>query len=219
MRKCHVVELDTVPYLQGLEVQKKVFDKVKNDGLSGVFIMLRHHPVVTVGRAGGWENMLIPREEFTRRGIEVYETNRGGNITYHGPGQLVGYPVLNLNHWQKDVHWYVRNIEQVIINTLKGYGVEAGRKPEYTGVWVGDKKITAIGISVKNWITMHGFAFQVKAQDIHNFTLINPCGITEFGVVALDELAGGIDFPDVAAAVKKNFSEVFDCELIMDDIT
>lgn len=214
-----MVELDIVPYRQGLELQTRIFDLVKGSALPGVLLLLQHSPVVTIGKAGGWDNMLVSREDFRSQGIEIYETSRGGNITYHGPGQLVGYPILNLDYWQKDVHWYLRNLEQVIINTLRVFGVEAGRKPKYTGVWVGDRKIAAIGVSVRNWITTHGFALQITTENLHHFNLINPCGITRFGVAALEELVPGVCFGEVAEAVKAGFSEVFACQLTAMDIT
>lgn len=214
MTKCYVVEAqDKISYWEGLELQNLALNRVRALNLPGILILLQHKPVVTIGRAGGWDNLLAAPEKFKQLGIEIHESDRGGNVTYHGPGQLVGYPVLNLAHWQKDLHWYLRSLEQVIINTLHGYGITAGRKREYTGVWVKDKKITAIGISVKNWITRHGFAFQITREKIEHFKLINPCGITDFGVVSLEELLPRVDFEKAVLDVQANFARVFGCTL------
>jgi len=205
---------DKISYKEGLELQNQVFKKVKNNNLPGILILQQHNPVITIGRAGGWENLRVSLEEYKRLGIEIHETNRGGNVTYHRPGQRVGYPILNLSYWKKDLHWYLRSIEQVIINTLQSYGLKkVGRKQKYTGVWVGDKKIAAIGIAVKNWITMHGFAFQITKEKMDHFKLINPCGITEFGVVSLEELLNKVNFNKVVRDIKNNFKKVFECTL------
>ena len=209
-RRCFVVNLKgLIGYGEGLVLQEKAFDKVVSGKADGILLLLEHKPVFTIGRSGGKENLLVDESYLKTAGIELYETNRGGNITYHGPGQIVAYPIFDLKNWKKDLPWYVTCLEEVIINVLKDYGIKAGRKPKYRGVWVGDKKIAAIGIAVAKWITTHGFAFNVKVNKDH-FNLINPCGITEFSVVSLDDFVKDVNFDEVMEKVKDNFSVVFD---------
>jgi lipoyl(octanoyl) transferase len=145
-------------------------------------------------------------------GVAFVETGRGGNITCHNPGQLVGYPILNLSRWQEDVHWYVRQLEEVLIRTLADFGVEAGRKARYTGVWVGNQKIAAMGVSVRHWITGHGFALNVS-NDLELFRSIVPCGIDEFGVTSLQALGMTADPSLVKDPLIKKFREVFEAEI------
>lgn len=210
---CRILELGTISYDRGLTIQHEITDRVKEGWAPGAILLLQHTPVFTIGRLGGRENILISHERLREKNIDLRETNRGGNVTYHGPGQIVGYPILNLKYWTKDVRLYMYNLEDVIIKTLKQFGVESGRKSQYRGVWVGDRKITAVGVSVKSWITMHGFAFQITKESSENFRFINPCGISEFGVVSLEEFIPGIKVEDVIPVLKKEFSEVFFCNL------
>jgi len=217
MKKCYLVEFDRlINYREGLEIQESAFNIVKESEIDGIILLLQHNPVFTIGRDGGENNILISRERINKLGIEIYETNRGGNVTYHGPGQLVAYPILNLKKIKKDVHWYIRQLEEVVIQTLKTYGIIAGRKDKYTGVWVGDTKITAIGVHVKRWITMHGFAFNICVNKDH-FRLINPCGITEFGIASLNDFVEGVKYSDILMRIEKKFEEVFDIKLIKDN--
>lgn len=210
---CRILELGTISYDRGVTIQNEIANQVKEGRFPGAILLLQHTPVFTIGRAGGRENILISHERLREKNIELYETNRGGNVTYHGPGQIVGYPILNLKYWGKDVRLYMYNLEEVIIKTLKRLGVESGRKSQYRGVWVGDRKIAAVGVNVKNWITMHGFSFQITKESSENFGFINPCGITEFGVVSLEEFIPDIKVEDVIPVLKKEFSEVFFCIL------
>lgn len=213
MNNCYVIKIDKpVGYAEGLEIQQRTFNLVKEKQMDGIILFLQHKPVITIGSSGGKENLLVSKERLDALGIELFQTRRGGNITYHGQGQLVAYPILNLNKFKKDAHWYLRQLEEVIIRTLKTYGIIAGRKPKYTGVWVEDSKIAAIGVYVKRWITMHGFAFNLFVNKEH-FSFINPCGITEFGVASLDDYIEEIDYDDVVNRVKNKFKEVFDMEL------
>lgn len=214
MANCYVIEVDRlVSYEDGLELQQKAFNFVKKTEIDGVLLLLQHKPVITVGASGGKDNLLIPRENLEALGIDFYESKRGGNITYHGPGQLVGYPIMKLEKFNKDVHWYLNQLEEVIIETLKIYGINAGRKLKYTGVWVENSKIAAIGVYVKRWITMHGFSFNISINKSH-FALINPCGITEFGVASLNDYLLEIDYNHIINSIKKSFEEVFNTNLI-----
>ncbi len=217
MRKCYAISFnDLIGYSEGLEIQQKAFNVVKENDLDGIVLFLQHKPVITIGSNGGEDNLLVGKERLNKVGIELYETNRGGNITYHGPGQMVVYPILNLNKFKKDSHWYLRQLEEVIIQTLKTYDIEAGRKPKYTGVWVEDKKITAIGVRIKRWITMHGLAFNLSVNKDH-FRLINPCGITDFGVTSLNDFLREVSYEDLLKRVREKFEEVFQVSLEVDD--
>jgi len=209
-RRCFVVEFkEPLGYGDGLTFQERAFEKVSAGEADGILLLLEHKPVFTVGRSGGRENLLVDERVLEAYGIELYETNRGGNITYHGPGQIVAYPIFNLSKWKKDLPWYVSCLEEVVIQVLKDYNIKAGRKPKYRGVWVADKKIAAIGIAADRWITMHGFAFNVRVDKSH-FELINPCGIKEFSVASLDDYVEDVDFREVVKKTREKFSLVFE---------
>lgn len=208
MRKGEVLKLGIVPYMEGKEIQLKAFERVKKGETDGILILLQHPPVYTIGVSGGFdENILVPLAELKKK-AELYKVERGGKITFHGPGQIVAYPIFNLSKWQKDVHLFVYKLEETIIKLLEEYGIKAGRKPKYTGVWVGDEKICAIGIAVRRWITWHGIAFNVNT-DLSYFGLINACGITEFGVTSMQKLGINEDIEKVKEKMVDKFSEVF----------
>lgn len=218
MKKCYVLEYKKlIDYEEGLEIQKRAFDFVKENDIDGIILLLQHKPVFTTGSSGGNENMLVSKELLDEMGINIYQSSRGGNITFHGPGQMVAYPILDLSKFKKDLHWYLRQLEEVIIKAIETYGIEAGRKPKYTGVWIGNRKIAAIGVHVRKWITMHGFAFNITVNKDH-FNLINPCGITEFGIASLDDYIKEIDYPEVLRIIKEKLEEVFDIKLIDSNI-
>ena len=206
LRICGVVS-----YKEGLELQKQARQEVANGPCDGVLLLLQHSPVITMGRSGGRENLLSSAQVLQDAGVDLVESERGGNITCHNPGQLVGYPVLNLSSWQEDAHWYVRQLEEVLIETLKEFGVVAGRKARYTGVWVGNRKIAAIGVSIRRWITGHGFALNVS-NDLSLFQNIVPCGIGEFGVTRLQELYAGAEVDLVRKRIIKHFGDIFEVE-------
>ena len=201
-----------VSYEDGLKLQKLAGQQVIEGHCDGVLLLLQHSPVITSGRGGGRENLLASPAVLQEAGIEFFDSERGGNITCHNPGQLVGYPILNLSLWQEDVHWYVDQLEEVLIRTLQEFGIVAGRKARYTGVWVGNRKIAAIGVSVRRWVTGHGFALNV-CNDLGLFQKIVPCGIGDFGVVSLQELCGDTELTIVQDQFIKQFGEVFNAEL------
>lgn len=181
--------------------------------IKDVLILVEHAPVLTVGRNGGFQNILAAGEALKSQGISVYEVERGGDITYHGPGQLVGYPIIDLKMRDRDLHRYVRQLEEVIIRTLDCYGIIAGRKDGYPGVWVGSRKIAALGVAVKKWVTMHGFALNI-ACNLEHFQLIVPCGISGCGVTSMvDVLGREQDFAAVSRVVRDKFAWVFEVEL------
>lgn len=211
MHEVKLMRLGLTPYLEARDIQIKAREKVRQGFSDGVLIALQHPPVYTVGRSGGFENILISIGELEKK-AEIYQTERGGNITFHGPGQIVAYPIFDLNRWEKDVHLYVDRLEEVIIELLADYGIKAGRKDKYTGVWVEDEKICAIGVSIRQWITWHGIAFNVST-DLNYFKFINPCGITEFGVTSLEKLGIKADIDEVLNKMIDKFKHVFDTEI------
>ena len=211
-RQVQVIRPGLVSYQEGLELQQQARQRVAGGDVAGVLILLEHQPVITTGRGGGRENLRTSLSGLQAERIEVVETNRGGNITCHNPGQLVGYPVLNLSRWQEDVHWYVEQLEEVLIRTVARYGIVAGRKARYTGVWAGNRKMAAIGVSVRNWITGHGFALNVN-NDLALFQQIVPCGIEDFGVTSLQTAGVTATVTEVAAQIVTEFATVFAAEL------
>jgi lipoyl(octanoyl) transferase len=178
-----------VSYGDGLDLQMRLVADRQADRVPDTLLLLEHDPVFTLGRNARREHVLFPEAELRARGFEVFEAGRGGDVTYHGPGQVVGYPVLDLAPDRCDVHRYVRDLEEVLIRTCEDYGVAAGRVPGMTGAWVGEAKIGAIGVRIARWVTSHGFAFNVGG-DLAPFGLIVPCGIRGRGVTSLERLLG-----------------------------
>ena len=183
-------------------------------------LFVEHKPVYTLGKSGDEKNVLISEEERAKRGIDYFHINRGGDITFHGPGQLVGYPIIDLEKFKTDLGWYLRSLEEVIILTMAEYGLKGERSPGETGVWLDpfvegkERKICAMGIKCSRWITMHGLAFNVNT-DLAYFDLIIPCGIENKQVTSLQkELGKEVSLDEVKEKVKKNFEKVFDCKLV-----
>lgn len=183
-------------------------------------LFVEHPPVYTLGKSGNESNLLIDEHQREEKGVQYFKINRGGDITYHGPGQIVGYPILDLEKFYTDIGKYLRNIEETIIQTLAEYGIEAGRSPGETGVWIDadkkglERKICAIGVRTSRWITMHGFALNVNT-DLSYFNSIIPCGIQDKQVTSIEkELGRKIDFEEAKERVKRNFEKVFDVEIV-----
>ena len=173
---------------------------------------MEHPHTFTLGKVADKENLISSNEQLKELGVSVYNIDRGGDITYHGPGQIVGYPIIKLSDWKEDTHAYLRALEEVIIQTCADYGLATERNPKYTGVWIGERKIAAIGIKVSRWITMHGFAFNVNT-DLSYFGGIIPCGIKDKDVTSLQkELGRKIEIDDVKEKLVKNFQQVFEYE-------
>jgi lipoyl(octanoyl) transferase len=208
-----VAILGLVPYDQGLIIQEKLLRLRQQQKIGDVLLLLEHPSVLTVGRRGSESNILLSQQELNARGVKVYHIDRGGDVTYHGPGQIVGYPILNLHRYGKDVRRFIWNIEEVFIRLLKKeYGIEAGRSPGYTGVWVGNEKITSIGFAVKRLVTKHGFAFNVNTH-LEHFKWIHPCGITDRSMTSLEKLLGSKqDMAKVMVQVAWYFGEIFKAE-------
>ena len=209
MRPLGVRRLGRIRYAEGLELQARLVEERKAGAIPDTLLLLEHEPVFTLGRNARKENVLLPEEELRARGFDVFESGRGGDVTYHGPGQVVGYPILDLAPDRRDVHRYVRDLEEVMIRAAGDYGVTAGRIAGLTGCWVGDTKLGAIGVRLSRWVTSHGFAFNVDL-DLAPFGLIVPCGIRTRGVTTLTTLLGrplGVD--EVADRLETRFREVF----------
>jgi lipoyl(octanoyl) transferase len=216
MRALEVRRLRLVPYGEALEMQQRLVARRLAGEIPDQLLLLQHPPVITTGvrNRSGRANVLATPEALAAAGIEVFETGRGGDVTYHGPGQLVGYPIVNLKPDRCDVHRYVRDIEEVMIRTAAAFGVTAGRVAGLTGIWVGDEKLGAIGVRIAKWITSHGFAFNVTT-DLAHFGLIVPCGIAGKGVTSLEKLLGRVvPMADVEAAAATAFAGVFDCSIL-----
>ena len=215
MRNCCVRELGRIPYGQALELQQELAAARKQGSVPDHLLLLEHPHVITLGRNGHMENLLASDEILTRAGISFYPTDRGGDVTYHGPGQLVGYPILDLREWKRDVGAYVRGIEQCIIDTLAEYGISAGRIPKLTGVWVGERKIAAIGIHISRWVTSHGFALNVDT-DLSYFQYIVPCGLTK-PVASMAEYGVRTSPAEVGRRLAVHFGRIFDCDMLSED--
>lgn len=172
-----VFDLGLVDFENARLAQKQAFEEVKKGLIDSALIFCRHHPVITLGRSAKRENILASEKILMNEGIKILETDRGGDVTYHGPGQLVVYPILDLSRTKRDLHLALRNLEEMVIRMLGSFGISADRKAQATGVWLGERKIASIGIAVKNWITYHGVAINIKNDDLHNFSLIRPCGM------------------------------------------
>ncbi len=212
MRKLNYTDLGLIDYKEAWDLQKDTFELRKENKIPDTFYMLEHPHTYTLGRVAEKKNLVGSEDYLKENKISVYEIDRGGDITYHGPGQIVGYPIINLNDWVNDTHKYLRALEEIIIMTCAEYGIICGRNPKYTGVWIEDRKIAAIGIKVSRWITMHGFAFNVKT-DLSLFNGIIPCGITDKAVTSLEkETNSTIDMLEVKEKLLANFCKVFDYE-------
>ena len=218
MRDIEIRDLGVVPYADALALQRTLVEDRRAGRVCDLLLFVEHPPVLTLGVKGdgGRSHVLADPEWLRARGIEVHETGRGGDVTYHGPGQIVGYPSLDLRPDRCDVHRYVRDLEEVMIRTVAGYGLSARRVPGLTGAWVegehgiGMEKVGAIGVRIARWITSHGFAFNVNTQ-LDDFGLIVPCGIADRGVTSLQKLLGcRVPEDEVRSALASHFCAVFD---------
>jgi lipoyl(octanoyl) transferase len=212
MRRCELRELGRIGYGEALSLQAELVEQRKQGAIPDQLLLLEHPHVVTLGRNGRREHLLARPEMLERAGIEFFETDRGGDITYHGPGQLVGYPILDLREWKRDVVAYVRGLEQVIIDALVEFGLAAGRLPGCTGVWVEDRKIAAIGVHISRWITSHGFALNVDT-DLSYFRYIVPCGLSR-PVTSMAAEGVRVGRAELVGALERSFANVFECEVV-----
>jgi len=211
-RRIEVHRLGVVSYNDALELQKHLVERRKSNEIPDQLLLLEHPPVITLGvkTRNDRSHVVAAPEVLEEEGVEIFESGRGGDVTYHGPGQLVGYPIMDLRPDRCDVHRYVRDLEEMLIRVAASFGVSANRLPGLTGVWVGDDKLAAIGVRIARWITSHGFAINVSTNLAH-FNLIVPCGIVGKGVTSLERLTGRtFDMDEVADSAATAFAGVFD---------
>ena len=210
---CHLEQHGLVDYAAALELQRERVAQRKAGTISDTLILLEHPHVYTHGRNAQKENMLVSEEFLASRGAQVFHTDRGGDVTYHGPGQLVGYPILDLTRHRRDISWYMRSLEEVFIRTAQDYGIEAGRSAGAAGVWVGNDKLTAMGVHLSRWVTSHGFALNVDT-DLRYFEWIVPCGLQGKGVTSLAKLLGHpVKMEGATERVVEHFGAVFGLEV------
>ena len=210
MRICEVTDVGRLPYSQALDLQNELATRRKHGDIPDQLLFVEHPHVITMGRNGHRENMLASEELLERAGIEFYPTNRGGDVTYHGPGQIVGYPILDLREWKRDVVAYVRAVEQAIIDAIAAFGISGGRVEGATGVWVDGAKVAAIGVHISRWVTSHGFALNLDT-DLAYFHYIVPCGLTK-PVTSMRELGSDASRPAVVEALTQAFARCFGYE-------
>lgn len=209
-----LVNLDLIPYADALSLQHRIVNARKRGALEDTLLLLEHPPVFTLGRNAHDSNILASREFLQQAGIETFRVERGGDVTYHGPGQLVGYPILNLRNFRQDVGWFVRSLEELMIRALSDFGIRGKRIEKLVGVWVEEAKIAQIGARIEDWITYHGFALNVNPNLAH-FDLIVPCGISDKAVTSMARtLNHSIDARAVRASIATRFAQVFGAELI-----
>jgi lipoyl(octanoyl) transferase len=211
-RLLEVRHLGTLEYQAGLDLQRQLVEARKIGRIPDQLLLLEHPPVITLGvkRRHDRSNILEAPETLAGMGIAVFDSGRGGDVTYHGPGQLVGYPIIDLKPDRCDVHRYVRDLEEVLIAAVSDFGITAGRIAGLTGVWVGQDKLAAIGVRISQWVTSHGFALNVR-PDLAHFRLIVPCGIADKGVTSMDRLLGtAVSMAAVEEAISRSFGRIFD---------
>ena len=209
--RLEVRRLGSVGYQAALDLQKQLVEQRKQGRIPDQLLLLEHPPVITLGARNhnARANVLETAESLAQKGVELFETGRGGDVTYHGPGQLVGYPIIELPADRHDVHRYVRDLEEVLIQAVSDFGLAAARIPGLTGIWVGDNKLAAIGVRISRWVTSHGFALNVST-DLSNFGLIVPCGITDKGVTSMERVLGRpVPMAEVITAVALRFEQRF----------
>jgi lipoyl(octanoyl) transferase len=214
---CHIVDLGLMGYAEAWALQKRVVAARKAGAIEDVLLLCEHPHVITQGRSGRRENLLASEHVLKQKGVEFHATDRGGDITYHGPGQIVGYPILNLGAIRRDVVWYVRMLEEAMIRATAEFGIAAERVAGKTGIWVksesNEEKLAAIGVHISRWVTSHGFAYNVST-DLRFFDLIVPCGIADRKATSLEKLLGRrVETKEVAPRIAHHLGEVFGLEM------
>lgn len=217
MSTCQIIDLGLIGYAEAYALQKRIVAARKAEAIENVLLICEHPQVITQGRNGKREHLLASEHVLRQKGVEFYETSRGGDITYHGPGQIVGYPILNLGAIRRDVVWYVRTLEEAMIRSTAELGIAASRVAGKTGIWVQtgntEEKLAAIGVHISRWVTSHGFAYNVST-DLRFFDLIVPCGIADRKVTSLEKLLGRkVEEKEVAPRIAKHLGELLGLEM------
>jgi lipoyl(octanoyl) transferase len=216
-RELWTVSLGRVPYADALDLQRHIArDRITGALAQDVLLLVEHPPVVTLGRASKEKNLVASPAFLESKGVELFEVERGGDVTFHGPGQLVGYPIIDLKRHRQDLHWYLRKIEEALINTLADYDIPGERNTSFTGVWTRGKKIASIGVHVRDWVTWHGFALNVTT-DLSYFDLIVPCGIDGVVMTSIARELGleNVSVQDVRDRVSAKFADAFDLTAVV----
>jgi lipoyl(octanoyl) transferase len=213
---CQVESFGVVDYADGLRLQRQRVAARKASVIPDTLLLLEHPHVYTLGRNAKKENLLLSAEQLAARGAQVFEIDRGGDVTYHGPGQWVGYAILDLAQHRRDIAWYMRSLEEVFIAVAAEYGLEAGRLAAAPGVWLGNDKLVAMGVHISRWVTSHGFAFNVNT-DLRYFEWIVPCGLHGRGVTSLQKLLGRrVEMDEVAGKIVRHFGRIFELEMVLE---
>jgi lipoate-protein ligase B len=215
--QCRAIDLGLVNYEDAYNFQRKTREEIKLKAASDVIIFCEHPLIITLGRLAKKENILTEVEYLKNKGIDIYHTDRGGDVTLHSPGQLIIYPIFDLKRHFKDIHLFLKKLEMVMINSLRYYGVSATTKDEFRGVWVEKDKIVSIGIGVKNWITYHGMSVNIN-NDLHNFSYIRPCGL-KIKMISLAKILGkDINIKKIKQIILKNFGLIFNIDIYFSNI-
>jgi lipoyl(octanoyl) transferase len=215
LRELWVAALGRRPYEETLHLQRDLARaRITGELAQDLLLLVEHPPVVTLGRSAKEQHLIVPRGALAARGIDVHEVERGGDVTFHGPGQLVGYPIVDLRRHKQDLHWYLRQVEEALIRAFARYGIVGERNPTFTGVWTAGRKLASIGVHARDWVTWHGFALNVTT-DLSFFDLIVPCGIQQVTMTSVQRERGGANVPgldEMGNVVAASFGEVFNLE-------
>jgi lipoyl(octanoyl) transferase len=213
MRHCELHDLGRMPFAAAWDLQRQLADRRKQNEIPDQLLIVEHPPVITMGRNGHDENLLASPAELARQGIAFEQTDRGGDVTFHGPGQIVGYPILDLREWKRDVGAYLRALEQLLIDTLADFGLVADRWPGKTGVWIDGRKVAAMGVHMSRWVTTHGFALNLDT-DLTYFRHIIPCGLA-LPVTSMRECGSQASRAQVVDSLTRHFAEQFHTEILV----
>lgn len=207
--KLKVVDLGLAEYLSAWNKQKDILSEVISNDLAAALILCQHYPVITLGRNASRGSFKFSFEEIYAKGLKLYNIERGGDVTYHGPGQLTVYPIINLHYFKKDIHWFLRKLESLVISTLGDFNLRCVRKEGLTGVWINREKVSSIGIAIKHWVTYHGLSINIKRDDLINFSLIRPCGM-DIKVTSLEDALGkDVSIAEVKSSFLGRFNDFF----------
>ena len=214
MQECQVIDLGLKDYKETLQLQHQLVEQKHRENLPEILLLVEHNPVITLGRSSHPENILLDKEQLEQLNIQLHYIERGGDVTYHGPGQLVAYPIFDLNNYKQETHLFLRQLEEVIIKTVESYNLKAERIKGLTGVWVDGKKVASIGVAAKKWITFHGLALNVNT-DLKYFSYIHPCGMLDKKVTSIAELLKRkVDFQEVKDKIVDEFAEIFTLRIV-----
>jgi lipoate-protein ligase B len=212
--RCDISWLGLIDYDKCYNLQLKLWRARLDEEIPDTILLLEHLPVVTLGQSGNQQNILVSREELAQKGISMFFSDRGGDVTYHGPGQLVAYPIFDLRKRNRDLHQFVYDLEEVILRTLRDFKINGQRDENHPGIWVQQAEIAALGLRIRNWVTMHGLALNVNI-DLEHFSLINPCGFSDRKATSMSKLLSGkVPMEEVRIKMLTHFSEVFDMQIV-----